>query len=64
METVGFFPVGLAIIRTLSGEKRRKGKLKKTFDLETRFCSFLGPNPPKKANDIARKGSKFYEVQN
>jgi hypothetical protein len=24
----------------------------------------LGPNPPKKANDIARKGSKFYEVQN
>jgi hypothetical protein len=53
-----FSSEGHAIIKTSSTENEGNKNCRKTFDLQTLFCSFLNIISPKAA-DLARIGPKF-----
>jgi hypothetical protein len=57
MDALDFFSEGLATIksseRVLQKNDRNK-KCRKTYDLQTSFCSCFAQNLPKEAKDLAR----------
>jgi hypothetical protein len=59
METLDlFFPEELAITKTRPTEEEWNKSCRQTFNLQSRFCSFL-ENSPKEATDLGRNGPKF-----
>ncbi len=52
------FPEELAITKTRPTEEEWNKSCRQTFNLQSRFCSFL-ENSPKEATDLGRNGPKF-----